>query len=46
VELMLSSGRSEELYLAHEKLYRLLHDRDVDGVYREIRSTYFVPDSN
>ena len=45
VELMLSSGRSEELYLAHEKLYRLLHDRDVDGVYKEIRSTYFVPDS-
>ena len=45
VELMLSSGRSEELYLAHEKLYRLLRDRDVDGVYKEIRSTYFVPDS-
>ena len=45
VELMLSSGRSEELYLAHEKLYRLLRDRDVDGVYKEIRSTYFVPDA-
>lgn len=43
VELMLSKGRNEELYLAHEKLYRLLRDRDVDGVYREIRSTYFVP---
>ena len=45
VELMLSKGRNEEFYLAHEKLYRLLHDRDVDGVSREIRSTYFVPDS-
>ncbi len=45
VELMLSKGRSEELYLAHEKLYRLLRDRDVDGVYKEIRSTYFVPDA-
>ena len=44
VELMLSSGRAEELYQAHEKLYRLLSERDVDGVYREIRSTYFVPD--
>ncbi len=44
VELMLSSGRSEELYQAHEKLYRILSARDVDGVYREIRSTYFVPD--
>jgi DNA-binding FadR family transcriptional regulator len=45
VELMLSGGRNEEFYLAHEKLYRLLRDRDVDGVYREIRSTYFVPES-
>ena len=45
VELMISGGRNEEFYAAHEKLYRLLHDRNVDGVYREIRSTYFVPDS-
>ena len=44
VELMLSSNRAEELYQAHEKLYRILSERDVDGVYREIRSTYFVPD--
>ena len=44
VELMVSSGRAEELYQAHEKLYRILSERDVDGVYREIRSTYFVPD--
>ena len=44
VELMLSSNRAEELYRAHEKLYRILSERDVDGVYREIRSTYFVPD--
>ena len=39
VELMLSAGRAEELYQAHEKLYRILSERDVDGVYREIRST-------
>lgn len=45
VELMISGGRNEEFYAAHEKLYRLLHDRDVDGVYKEIRSTYFVPGS-
>ena len=44
VELMLSGGRGEELYQAHEKLYRILSERDVEGVYREIRSTYFVPD--
>ena len=41
---MVNSGRAEELYQAHEKLYQLLATRDVDGVYREIRSTYFVPD--
>ena len=44
VQLMLESGRGEELYQAHEKLYRILSTRDVEGVYREIRSTYFVPD--
>ena len=44
VELMLQSGRGEELYQAHEKLYRILSTRDAEGVYREIRSTYFVPD--
>lgn len=46
VELMLKEGRAEELYQAHEKLYRILSERDVDGVYREIRSTYFVPDED
>ena len=46
VSRMLESGRAEELYLAHEKLYRLLRERDVEGVYREIRSTYFVPDAD
>ena len=45
VRLMLESGRAEELVQAHEKLYRILRDRDVEGVYREIRSTYFVPDA-
>ena len=44
VKLMLKEGRAEELYLAHEKLYRILSERDVEGVYREVRSTYFVPD--
>ena len=45
VELMLTGGRKEEFYQAHEKLYRLLRGRDVDGINREIRSTYFVPGS-
>ncbi len=46
VELMLKEGRAEELYQAHEKLYRILCDRDVAAVYKQIRSTYFVPDEN
>ena len=45
VRMMVEAGRAEELYLAHEKLYRILQARDVSGVYDEIRSTYFVPDS-
>lgn len=44
VARMLETGSAEELYLAHEKLYRLLRSRDVDGVYRETRSTYFISD--
>ena len=44
VARMLETGRAVESYLAHEKLYRLLRSRDVDGVYRETRSTYFISD--
>lgn len=44
VELMLSTGRAEELYQAHETLYRLMSTRDVSGVYSQIRCTYFIPD--
>ncbi len=44
VTMMLREGRSEELYQAHEKLYRILLRRDVPAVYGQIRSTYFVPE--
>ena len=44
VKLMLKEGRAEELYQAHETLYRVLRERDIAGVYGEIRSTYFIPD--
>ena len=44
VKMMLRSGRAEELYKAHEKLYLILKNRDVEGVYREVRETYFVPE--
>ncbi len=45
VRMMVETGRAEELYLAHEKLFRILKTRDVSGVYNEIMSTYFVPDA-
>ena len=44
VKLMLKAGKADELYAAHEKLFRILAERDVNGVYSEIRETYFVPD--
>lgn len=44
VKLMISCNRADELYQAHEKLYRILSSRDIMGVCQEIRSTYFVPD--
>ena len=45
VRLLVERGRAWELVQAHETLYRILRERDVDGVYRELRGTYFVPDS-
>ena len=44
VKLMVSAGRAEELYMAHVTLFQLLTERNVTGVYSEIRGTYFVPD--
>ena len=44
VKLMLNTGKADELYAAHEKLFQILAERDVTGVYSEIRGTYFVPD--
>ena len=41
---VLSENKAEELYQAHETLYRVLRERDIAGVYGEIRSTYFIPD--
>ena len=46
VRLMVEHGKSRELYQVHEKIFEILRTRDVDGVYREIRSTYFVPDGD
>ena len=42
VKHMLDSGRAEELYRAHERIYRILKDRDEEDLERKVRSTYFV----
>lgn len=42
VQQMLASGRAEELYRAHERIYRILKDRDEEDLERKIRSTYYV----
>ena len=44
--LLIENGKSKELYQVYEKTLEILRTRNVDVVYREIRSTYFVPDGD
>jgi DNA-binding FadR family transcriptional regulator len=41
VKNMLESGRGEELYEAHETIYRKIRERDDTNLNRDIRRTYF-----
>ena len=41
VKNMLESGRGEELYEAHEKIYRKIYERDMTNLDTDIRRTYF-----
>ena len=41
---MLESGRGEELYLAHERVYKLVASRQTKGLYTSILGTYFTED--
>ena len=38
---MVETGRGEELYKAHEKIYQMLKNRDTSDLNRNIRDTYF-----
>ena len=38
---MLESGRGDELYEAHEKIYQKIYNRDLTNLNRDIRRTYF-----
>lgn len=41
VTYMVGSGRGEELYEAHEKICRMLKERNMDNLNHKIRDTYF-----
>lgn len=41
VRKMLESGRNEELYLAHERVYELVASHRLEGIYDSVRETYF-----
>lgn len=38
---MIKSGRGDELYEAHEKIYRMLKSKDKNNINQSIRDTYF-----
>ena len=42
VKTMLESGRGQELYEAHEKLMKMIEDKDENNLNENVRSTYFV----
>ena len=42
VKTMIESGRGEELYEAHEKIYRMIVDKDTEEMNRAVRVTYFT----
>lgn len=41
VTCMVESGRGKELYEAHEKIYWMLKERNMDNLNQKIRDTYF-----
>ena len=43
---MLQSGRGEELYDAHEKIYEKILNRDLTSLNEDIRRTYFPEEAD
>ena len=43
---MLESGRGEELYDAHEKIYKKILSRDLTNLNEDIRRTYFPEEAD
>jgi len=42
VKMMIESGRGQELYEAHEKLYKMLENADVHNLNENVKTTYFI----
>ena len=42
VKMMIESGRGQELYEAHEKLYKMLEEADEHNLNENVKTTYFI----
>lgn len=42
VKTMIESGKGQELYEAHEKLFKMLENKDEEQLNENVRNTYFV----
>ena len=42
VKGMLETGRGEELYNAHERVYQLIASRQLEGLHESVEGTYFL----
>ena len=42
VKGMLESGRKEELYEAHERVYQMIENRQKEGLHQSVEATYFL----
>ena len=46
VRTMIETGEGEELYKAHENIYRMIADKDTEHMDKAVRATYFTEKSN
>ena len=46
VKKMITTGRNEELYLAHKRVYEMVSTRQERELYSSIRGTYFVDEDD
>ena len=46
VRTMIETGEGEELYKAHENIYRMIADKDTDHMDKAVKATYFTEKLN